>query len=61
MELCWEGGKWQCRDEDRSCEGDFTQSHYQGWCVLKVQFELEILQHLLTNIDLEFIWLSAMC
>lgn len=42
-------------------KGDFTQSHCQGWCVLKLQFELEILQHLLTNIDLEFIWLSAMC
>lgn len=61
MELCWEGGKWHCRDGDRSYEGDFTQTHYQGWYVLKLQFELEILQHLLTNIDLEFIWLSATC
>lgn len=60
MELFWEGGKWQYRDGDRSCEGDFTQSH-QAWYVVKLQSELEILQHLLTNTDLEFIWLSAMC
>lgn len=56
---------WSCPGRvtsgDRSCEGDFTQSDYWGCYVVKLQFELEILQHLLTNIDLEFIWLSAMC
>lgn len=61
MELCWEGGKCHCRDGDKNFEGDFSQSHYQAWYVVKLQPELEILQHLLTNIDLEFIWLSAMC
>lgn len=61
MELCWDGGKLQYRDGDRSCGEDFTRSHYQAWYVVKLQFELEILQHLLTNIDLEFIWLSATC
>lgn len=29
--------------------------------MVKLQSELEILQHLFTNVDLEFIWLSAMC
>lgn len=39
----------------------FTCFPYQGWYIVKLQFELEILQHLFTNIDLEFIWLAAMC